>query len=1008
MATPTNHQDLIHQSRQRVVDYLQNKLPQQKQKPEKLPPNSWIKLAFGGICAAASAYLGGDAASLIQQFLFSFGIELQANWYASYIDAQQQKNEQRKDELIELAISKEDVRAALGDLFEAYGLREIFRDELRLALSDALEKALRPLPPVEANDEERQKFIDEVRDVFEWQDMDVVEHPPVDLLVTEQSKIGEPRRILVKCLVTQQGRASEDMLSRWLNTLPGAIAQKKADGGRIIANHGLSSDARRQAEDAGWKVQRYDELLAGMMNFSRYHRHLMDEFDKRSDPQMPAIGEYYVDLFAAPQPDDEENRFDLMAEVLRWIDSDDNQPLMLIGEYGTGKTTFARRLAAKLAQDYEGFRKAGPGPRPRLPILLNLFQFIGAQRIQALITDHLAHTCEVANPNFHLFEAMNRAGLFVIILDGFDEMALRVDSDTIEYNLKEIERLLGSPPHFQSGEGSGARARAKLLLTGRREFFMSGREMREALWPQEKMLLLRQRFQAYRPLWLTLWDDAQVDDFLQKIIPRLPGPEKDWQACKDKIDQLHGINELKPRAVLLDMIAKTIPEFEAEQKPFNRPNLYELYLKKELDRQESKLGKGRKLLIDRDTRFAILQQLAQQSYELPSGGITFEAAQPLVKKHLPATEQAADLVAQKTRDFLTNSFLRASPNEVFVFSHRSFRGYFAAKELMPRLLDGAAKPQPIDQDCIDFLAEMMAETYARDWYRAQVEAALKKDGLPDWIKKKDNRYVAELRPGFAVEMVYVPAGPFVLGAEGELSPQIAILEKGFWMDKTPVTVEQFSEFVKATKYVTEAEQSGGGWTYVGTEWKQTKKATWRDPFAIDSKIEDLLQHPVTQVSWNDAKKFCEWAGKVLPSERQWEKAARGIDGRLYPWGNAWDRNKCNSASWYAGRDLWDYEKDWKPWWEKEFPKKFAGRLMTTAVTEFDKIESPYGGGDSAGNVWEWCEDFFDETKDTRVLRGGSWGSVASLMRCAYRDGVVPTDRNDHVGFRCSQDGFVKL
>jgi formylglycine-generating enzyme required for sulfatase activity len=1003
MSTPTNHKDLIHHSRQRLVAYLHDKLSSQKQKPEKLPPNSWIKLAFGGICAAASAYLGGDAATMIQQFLFSFGIELQANWYANYVDAQRQKNERREEELLDEAIAKAEVRAALHDLFAAYNLEAIIRDELQIALGKWFEKIRLPLPPIEASDDERTKFIEQVREVFEWQDMEVREHPQVDLLVTEHRRFGAPHRVLVKCVLTQQGRADEKMLAGIWGVLDGASRSRTAESGLIVSNHGLSQEAHRQAVQAGWEVQRHHELLAGVMNFAKYHRYLIDDFEKRSDPQMPAIGEYYVDLLATHKPETEENRFDLMEEVLRWINSDETQPLMLIGEYGTGKTTFARRLAANLAHECENFRNAKEktGPRPRLPMLIDLKQFIGAQKIQALLTDHLAHTCEVANPKFHLFQAMNASGLFVIILDGFDEMALRVDSDTIEYNLKEIERLLAP--------------RAKLLLTGRREFFMSGKEMREALWPQEKMLLLRQRFQAYRPLWLTLWDDGQVVDFLQKIIPRLPGPEKDWQACKDKIDQLRGINELKPRAVLLDMIAKTIPEFEAEQKPFNRPNLYELYLKQELDRQESKLGKGRKLLIDRDIRFALLQQLACQSYELPEGGITFEAAQPLVKNHLvkkdlPAAELTADKVAQNTRDFLTNSFLRAAPNEVFVFSHRSFRGYFAAKELRARLLDGTAKPQPIDQDCIDFLAEMMAETYARDWYCAQVEAALKKDGLPGWIKKKGDGYFFELPGGFPVEMVYVPAGPFVLGAEGDwkLAPQISILEKGFWMDKAPVTVEQFREFVNATKYVTEAERSGGGWTLRGTKWQQVEKATWRDPFALGSKIEDLLQHPVTQVSWNDARKFCEWAGKVLPGERQWEKASRGIDGRTYPWGNNWNLKNCNSASYWADRDLLDYEKDWKPWWEKEYPKKFAGQPMTTAVTEFEKIESPYGCLDSAGNVWEWCEDFFDEKKDTRVLRGGSWSDFPLSLRCAVRIRYYPTFRYSYVGFRCVQGGFVKL
>ena len=993
MQIPGDHKDLIHQSRRRVVAYLQDKLSSQKQKPEKLPPNSWIKLVFGGICAAASAYLGGDAITMIQQFLFSFGIELQANWYASYVDAQQQKNSQREDELLDEAIAKTEVRAALGELFAAYNLETIIRDELHLALGKWFEQIRLPLPPIEASDDERLKFIEQVREVFEWQDMDTQEHPPVDLLVTEHSRFGDPHRVLVKCVLTQQGRADEKMLASIWGVLDGAMRTRIAEAGLIVTNHGLSLEAHRQASAAGWKVQRYDELLSGVMNFARYHRELVRDFSHSDDPRMPAIGDYYVDLKAMRHPEDKE-RFDLLDEVWRWIESGDDKPLMLIGEYGTGKTTFTRRLAATLAQDCLDYREAvakgsAAGPPPRLPIRINLFEFATAERLESLITTHLDERCHVTHPQFQLFMAMNAAGLCVIILDGFDEMAERVDSVKIELNLKQIERLLGP--------------RAKVLLTGRREFFMKEKEMREALSPSLMSMLSRERFKDYRTLWLSLWDDAQIVDFLQKLIPRLPDikKEKTWTEYKQKIDSLQGFSDLSTRPVLLDMIAKTLPDFEARDLPINRPNLYQIYLENELRRQH--LKERRKLLLDDATRFALLQELAGRSYEMPSGGIDFETAQTLVKPKLPAWEQAADKVAQNTRDFLAGSFLRPLPNDVFVFSHRSFRGYFAAKELAPRLLDGTAKAQRIDQDCIDFLAEMMAETCTRDWYRAQVEAALKKDGLPDWIKKKGDRYFSELPGGFPVEMVYVPAGPFVLGAEGQLPPQIAFLEKGFWIDKTPVTVEQFNEFVKATKHITEAGKSGGGWTYVGKEWKQTKNATWRDPFALNSKLEEILQHPVVQVSWNNAQEFCKWAGKTLHTEQQWEKAVRGIDGRRWPWGNVWNLNNCNSASWWAKRDLVDYEKDWKPWWEKEFSQRFGGKqIMTTPVGAFVGIESPFGCVDSAGNVWEWCADEWEKGSKSRVLRGGAWFRPPQDVACAFRYLNHPGFRVSIFGFRCAR------
>jgi formylglycine-generating enzyme required for sulfatase activity len=243
-----------------------------------------------------------------------------------------------------------------------------------------------------------------------------------------------------------------------------------------------------------------------------------------------------------------------------------------------------------------------------------------------------------------------------------------------------------------------------------------------------------------------------------------------------------------------------------------------------------------------------------------------------------------------------------------------------------------------------------------------------------------------------VEMVYVPAGPFVLGAEGELQPQIAVLEKGFWMDKTPVTNEQYQHFLKANP----------------KHRNPNMKEDWAKPYNWNGRDfpKGAEKHPVVLVSWNDAQAFCKWAGKVLPSEQQWEKASRGIDARRWPWGNAWHLANCNSASFWAERDLWDYEKDWEPWWEKEYPKKFAGKPMTTPVGHFFEqhgIESPYGCVDSAGNVWEWCEDFYDEKKSTRVLRGGAWSDNPRLVACAYRGNNEPDVRYGIVGFRVAPE-----
>jgi sulfatase modifying factor 1 len=131
-------------------------------------------------------------------------------------------------------------------------------------------------------------------------------------------------------------------------------------------------------------------------------------------------------------------------------------------------------------------------------------------------------------------------------------------------------------------------------------------------------------------------------------------------------------------------------------------------------------------------------------------------------------------------------------------------------------------------------------------------------------------------------------------------------------------------------------------------------------------------HPVVEVTWNDAKAYADWAGVALPTEQQWEKAARGTDGREYPWGDSWQENHCNAIE--------------------------SGIADRTPVGQFSpQGDSPYGCVDMSGNVWEWTDGWYDE--DKRVGRGGSWGSDANRVCAACRCPDLPTYRSGYCGFR---------
>ena len=223
-------------------------------------------------------------------------------------------------------------------------------------------------------------------------------------------------------------------------------------------------------------------------------------------------------------------------------------------------------------------------------------------------------------------------------------------------------------------------------------------------------------------------------------------------------------------------------------------------------------------------------------------------------------------------------------------------------------------------------------------------------------------------------MVLVPAGEFTMGSLGgdpDEQPVRQVYVGAFFMDKHQVAVSQYGRFLEATH-----QERPPDWTAMNKPAYQNR--------------------PIANVDWAEADTYCTWAGKRLPTEAEWEKAARGTDGRTYPWGNEPPtRFHAN-----AGKEV------------------FSNRGTLTPVGTFEAGMSPYGIYDMAGNVWEWVSDWYDQDYyksgpvqnppgprkgDYKVVRGGSWGSGTDDLRAANREVHVPSFRGFGTGFRCAKN-----
>ena len=700
----------------------------------------------------------------------------------------------------------------------------------------------------------------------------------------------------------------------------------------------------------GLEILSRAEMIHNLADFAPYLDTVREDYAESDIPR------YYVPLklLRRATPLDE--------TIDQWLAAPGRNHLSLLGTFGTGKTWFARRLAARWAERWaERQTDGGAGGEPvRIPILFTLRDYAKAYDIEQLVTDAVQNRFQVALPAaFRTFKRLNDEGRLVLIFDGFDEMDRRTgDYKTTIENFQQIARLAGP--------------QAKVVLTCREEFFRSDDELQDALdaahdarpqrdgrpsgvrarrpaaeeagpeheppaaRPAQDVIQIEDR-PNYEVLTLAPFDDEQI---LAALHQRQPG-----NATKlfESIQKIERLAEMAHRPVLLDMIAATLPHLTNPDE-INLAKLYEQYTGDLMRRRE--FGHS----LSEAERRDFVHALAWEMHNDNRLSIPFSEFPPKVTARF-GLQNDPSKAASFEQDLRTQSYLDRDSAGNYKFAHLSMKEYFVALRV-EKLLRGEAGEQPkfLTQAVVSFLPDLLAD------YVYVKEASA--DG----------------------RMVKIPAGPFIYGAEDESNLTLATIDQPFWLDRYPVTNAEYCAFLNATAKGTakwldllRSRPASGVQEWLDLNDDACRITQRGDAYQVK---EDWHQHPVTQVSWFGATAYAEWAGKILPHEQQWEKAARGIDARPYPFGR-WDESRCNTRE--------------------------AGPGQTTPYTAYEgRGDSPYGCLDMAGNVWEWMENWYGKDEKAKGWRGGAWYFTHAVARSAYRYRYLPGYRNFYFGFRCAR------
>lgn len=551
------------------------------------------------------------------------------------------------------------------------------------------------------------RFEQEVREVlelagFEVQHDTLIEGAQTDLFA-HQRLGGITIRLLVECKFSEDEKPiSIDTVENFAARVLLLRNKDQIDHGFVVSNAKFSRFAKAAAQQSFVTLMTITELYRRIFDLSSYvaglklgvensplvrtfiHPKMIETHFELSEDEAGAIS-----ITRSPSSES----LDIIEYCDEWLREPGGGRLCLLGDYGAGKTTFCTWYAYRQAGRY----LANPETE-RIPLLISLREYNKAFDVKTMVTDFLVNECRIMNLRLAAFEALVRRGLFLVIVDGFDEMARYVDREVRYRTISELSWL--------------AQGASKIILTGRPNYFPSHEELLQVLGSSERDDAYESARSAlyelaeYRLYEVLPFGEPQIREFIELWV----GPDQKERGRKiwKSIRETYNLLDLASRPVLLEMIVKSLPRLLAsEERPIiNAARLYEIYTAAWIDR-ESQKGEFRKL-IRKDQKLKFMEELAFQLFHDGRESLTYhQLGRPILDFFNIPDDESQDFFSHDVR---TCAFLHRRTNHGYEFVHRSFQEFFLAKKLLSDAVKGVPaswEARHLPQEVARFASELI-------------------------------------------------------------------------------------------------------------------------------------------------------------------------------------------------------------------------------------------------------------------------------------------------------------